>query len=45
MTDSADPTQLFAQAKELTEKLQKAQQELRHRTVEATVGGGTGDGR
>ena len=40
MTDSADPTQLFAQAKELTDKLQKAQQELRHRTVEATVGGG-----
>ena len=40
MSDANDPTQLFAQARELTEKLQRAQQELRHRTVEATVGGG-----
>ena len=40
MTDAGDQSKLFAQARELTEKLQRAQQELRHRTVEATVGGG-----
>lgn len=40
MSDPGDSNPLFAQARELTEKLQKAQQELRHRKVEATVGGG-----
>ncbi len=35
-----DPSQLFAQARELTGKVQRIQEELRRRTVEATVGGG-----
>ena len=41
MSDSTlDPSQLFAQARELSEKVQRVQAELRRRTVEATVGGG-----
>ena len=35
-----DLTQMMQQAQELSAKLQDAQQELRHRRVEATVGGG-----
>ena len=35
-----DPNQLMAQARELSEKVQRMQQELKLRTVEATVGGG-----
>ena len=35
-----DPAQLLEQARELTEKMQRIQEELRMRTVEATVGGG-----
>ncbi|HTO55395.1 MAG TPA: YbaB/EbfC family nucleoid-associated protein [Myxococcota bacterium] len=31
---------MMAKAQELTEKLRRAQEELRHRTVSATVGGG-----
>ena len=35
-----DPNQLIAQARELSEKVQRVQADLRRRTVEATVGGG-----
>ena len=35
-----DPNQLIAQARELSEKEQRVQADLRGRTVEATVGGG-----
>ena len=35
-----DPARLFEQAKELTGKMQRVQEQLRLRTVEATVGGG-----
>jgi DNA-binding YbaB/EbfC family protein len=35
-----DLGQMMQQAQELSSKLQDAQQELRHRQVEATVGGG-----
>ena len=35
-----DPNQLMAQARELSEKVQRMQEELKLRTVEATVGGG-----
>jgi len=35
-----DPKQLLEQARELTERMQRIQEELRARTVEATVGGG-----
>jgi DNA-binding YbaB/EbfC family protein len=35
-----DLAQMMQQAQELSAKLQEAQQELRHRRVEATVGGG-----
>jgi DNA-binding YbaB/EbfC family protein len=38
--DGIDPSQLFAQARELQDKVQRVQEELRRRTVEATVGGG-----
>jgi DNA-binding YbaB/EbfC family protein len=49
MTDF-DPSKLFGdmgqlvqQAKEMQEKLARLQEELRHRTVQATVGGGMVD--
>ena len=35
-----DLSALMKQAQELSEKLRRAQEELRHRTVSATVGGG-----
>lgn len=35
-----DLSQIFEQAKELGGKLKRIQEELRHRTVEVTVGGG-----
>jgi len=38
--DKLDLTALMKQAQELSAKLQRAQEELRHRTVSATVGGG-----
>lgn len=40
MSEGFDPTALFARARELQEKMQRAQEELRLRTVEVTVGGG-----
>lgn len=41
MSDNAfDPNQLLAQARELSGKMQRIQEELRLRTVEVTVGGG-----
>jgi DNA-binding YbaB/EbfC family protein len=38
--DKLDLSALMKQAQELSEKLRRAQEELRHRTVSATVGGG-----
>lgn len=35
-----DPQKLLEQAQELTGRMKRLQEELRHRTVEATVGGG-----
>ena len=35
-----DPAKLFEQARELTGKVKRLQEELRHRTAEASVGGG-----
>jgi DNA-binding YbaB/EbfC family protein len=40
MTRPFDMSQLMRQAQEVGEKLQRAQESLRHRVVEATVGGG-----
>ena len=40
MTRPFDMSQLMQQAQEVSEKLQRAQEALRHRVVEATVGGG-----
>jgi DNA-binding YbaB/EbfC family protein len=37
---TVDLSEMLQQAKEVSAKLRAAQEELRHRTVEATVGGG-----
>lgn len=35
-----DPSKLLEQARELTDRMKRVQEELRRRTVDATVGGG-----
>jgi DNA-binding YbaB/EbfC family protein len=40
MSESFDFKNIIAQAQEMSGKLKQVQEQLRHRTVEATVGGG-----
>jgi DNA-binding YbaB/EbfC family protein len=40
VSQSFDPRQLLQQAQDLSAKLRRVQEDLRHRTVEASVGGG-----